>query len=119
MAGLDAPYVGFNPSSGFITQFALLQKLLHRGPVGFYPSPIMSAVTVRGNADLSKLQLGTVLRLSDVEDRYRIMVGPPSRCPPGLNDFFTRSQDQIESGKVTAPSGECSSNLAADYGPHS
>src|SRR4029077_15364929 len=76
-----------NPCPCFFTNLTAPEHLFHGRPIRLNPASIVSAVPVRWYADLREAQHRTVLGLLDIEDGNRVMIRPPPRGPPCLNDF--------------------------------
>lgn len=74
----------------------------------------MPAVPVGWHADLREPQDRSALRRLNIEDGNRVVVGPPTRGAPRLDDFGAGLQRQIESGDVPVPGGEPAGDFAAD-----
>jgi hypothetical protein len=72
------------------------KDFLHRCPVGLDPPAIVAAVAVRGYADLRELELCAAGHLFNVEDSYGVVIRPPARGAPCLNDFLARPQREID-----------------------
>jgi hypothetical protein len=74
----------------------------------------MAIESVRRHANLSEAQFRATIRFVQVECRDGIVVGPPVLGPPGLDNFPTWLQHQIEPGNVVSPRLERAPYLSAD-----
>src|SRR5262249_38599088 len=91
------------------------EHLLHRCPVRFDPAAIMTAVAVRWNADLRERQSRTPRHPTDVENGDGVVIRPPVRGAPGLDDLLARPQGEGEAREVRFPRGEAAADLFADH----
>ena len=66
------------------------EYFLHRCPVGFDPSSVVAAVSMRGNANLGEFEFRTTFDLADVKNCNRVMIRPPPGRTPRLNNFLSR-----------------------------
>ena len=66
------------------------EYFLHWCPVGFDPSSVVAAVSMRGNADLGEFEFRTTFDLADVKNCNRVMIRPPPGRTPRLNNFLSR-----------------------------
>ena len=90
------------------------EYFLHRCPVGFDPSSVVAAISMRGNADLGEFEFRTTIDLADVKNCNRIVIRPPACRTPRLNNFLSGLQNQIDTRKVRTPGGEFSTDSLAD-----
>src|SRR5215471_20833885 len=65
------------------------KHFLHRCPVGFDPSSVVAAVSMRGNADLGEFQFRAAFDLADVKNCNRVVIRPPAGRTPCLNNFLS------------------------------
>lgn len=108
--------IGLNPQTGLFANSAGGKYFLHRSPVGLNPAAIVPAIAMWRYADLCESEPRTRLGFLNIENGDRIMIGPPTGCPPGLNNFATRFQREIVSCDVPIPGSEWAALFFADFG---
>jgi hypothetical protein len=62
---------------GPLADFSHGEYFLHWCPVGLNPSSVMTAVPMRGNADLGEFEFRTTFDLGDIKNCNRVVIRPP------------------------------------------
>src|SRR5215472_17139890 len=70
-----------------LADFSHGEYFLHWGPVGLNPSSVMTAVSMRGNADLGEFEFRTTFGLGDIKNCNRVVIRATSRSHATLEQF--------------------------------
>jgi hypothetical protein len=82
--------VDSDPFTCLVTNLPAREYLLHRCPVSLDPAAVVTTVSMGWNSDLREFELRPAAYLRYVKDGDRVVIGPPARGAPGLNDSFPR-----------------------------
>src|SRR5262249_3510582 len=86
-----------HPGTCLAADLSVREDFLHRRPIRLDPAAIMTAVALGRNADLREAQSRSpTTNPRDVEGHDRIVVGPPPRGAPRLDDLAASLQHEID-----------------------
>lgn len=74
----------------------------------------MTAVSVGWDTDLSELEFRATRGPADIEDDDGVVIGPPARSAPGLDNFSRGIQHQVYALDMRSSRCELATHLLAD-----